>query len=473
MNVPYTVCEFEADDEIAAMARHLNCPVLSYDSDFFIYNVLYIPFNTLDFKPKPVEINNTKTFVLECKIYKVEYMLKNFGGLKEELLPLLATLLGNDFVEKKVFKKFFSQLKLPKTKKKSNDQQKCIHGLFQWLQNETLESAIEKILGRLKKKEKQRVLYVIKKSIDGYHSKHCRSLKYFNLTADETPESDWQLSEDFEKKVLAEDDQNENENGEDENANCENNNDDDEKSSDNEEVSSEIDEEIEKADEDVHELRRFINMTETQDVMPENKGEEITENEESSGSEVEEISDLESSIILQVEYYFSDRNMRRDEFLQRTLRDYGGWLPLTILIRFNQLAKLTRNMEIIAKALKKSSGFLEVSEDNKKVRRRPDAPVPELTAALEREITNRSIYAKGYPRDTSFDDLIMHYKKYDVENIMMRKFQREPLARVFKGSVYITFKTREQAEEFKNGGPHTYQGRPLKVLWQADYLAMK
>lgn len=254
MNVLYTVCEFEADDEIAAMARHLNCPVLSYDSDFFIYNVLYIPFNTLDFKPKPVEIEGSKTFVLECKIYKVEYMVKNFGGLKEELLPLLATLLGNDFVQKKVFKKFFSQLKLPKTKKKSNDQQKCIHGLFQWLQNETLETAIAKILGRLKKRQKQRVLYIIKKSIDGYHSKHCRSLKFFNLSEDDTPVSDWQLPEDFEKNLLAEEDCNEkmnemnNENEIDENRNeneetMKEDDENDDKSSDNEEVSSGNDEE--------------------------------------------------------------------------------------------------------------------------------------------------------------------------------------------------------------------------------------
>lgn len=213
MNVAYTVCEFEADDELAAMARHLNCPVLSYDSDFFIYNVLYIPFNTLDFKPKPIDFDGTRTYVMECKIYRVQHMVRNFGGLKEELLPLLATLLGNDFVEKKVFRKFFSQLKLPKTKKKLNDQQKCIHGLFQWLQNETLESAIAKILGRLKKKEKDKVLAIIKKSIDGYHSKHCRSLKYFNLTEDSTPVSDWQLPEGFEETLdLEEEEENNNEN---------------------------------------------------------------------------------------------------------------------------------------------------------------------------------------------------------------------------------------------------------------------
>lgn len=184
MDIAYTVCEFEADDEIAAMARHLDCPVLSYDSDFFIYNVLYIPFNTLELKPKPTGTteNGEKINALECKMYKVEYMLKHFGGLEDELLPLLATLLGNDYIKKRVFNKFFSQLKLPKSKRKKNEQQRCIHGLFKWLQNETLESAIAKIIGRMKKNQKERLFSTIKRSIEGYNSKTCNALKYFNIS---------------------------------------------------------------------------------------------------------------------------------------------------------------------------------------------------------------------------------------------------------------------------------------------------
>ncbi|CAG9784658.1 unnamed protein product [Diatraea saccharalis] len=184
MNILYTVCEFEADDEIATMARNLKCPVLSYDSDFFIYNVLYIPFNTLERKAKPFYVDGNKIQAMECKIYRVQYLTENFGGLKEEMLPLLATLLGNDYVEKRVFNKFFSQLKLPKSKKCKNEQQRCIHGIFKWLQNETLDSAIFKILGRVRKAHKDKVLSVIKQSIDGYNRKHCKSLKYFNICSE-------------------------------------------------------------------------------------------------------------------------------------------------------------------------------------------------------------------------------------------------------------------------------------------------
>ncbi|XP_050362165.1 protein asteroid [Nymphalis io] len=200
MKINYTVCEFEADDDIASLARHMNCPVLSYDSDFFIYNVLYISFNTLEMKPKPFEENGVKLYAMECKIYKAQYLCEHFGGLNEELLPLLATLLGNDYVEKKVFRKFFSQLKLHKSKKKKNEQQRSIHTLFHWFQNETLDSAIEKILGRLKKHQKNKVFLTIKRSVEGYYNENCQSLKYFDITLnDVTPKSFLQMSDVEEK----------------------------------------------------------------------------------------------------------------------------------------------------------------------------------------------------------------------------------------------------------------------------------
>lgn len=211
LSISYTVCELEADDEIAAMARYLNCPVLSYDSDFFIFNVQYIPFNTLETKPKLLEENNN-IFVLECKMYKVEKLIDHFGSFNSELLPLLATLLGNDYVEKRVFDKFFAELKIPKSKKKKNDQQRCIHGIFQWLQNETLESAISKIIGRLKKGEKSKVLYILKKSIEGYKKTYCRSLKYFDLrhTAAYSCETESTLNFDIDDNNETKDDQSDN-----------------------------------------------------------------------------------------------------------------------------------------------------------------------------------------------------------------------------------------------------------------------
>ncbi|XP_034840979.1 protein asteroid-like [Maniola hyperantus] len=208
MKIPYTTCEFEADDEIAALARILNCPVLSYDSDFFIYNVLYIPFNMLETKPKQIEVDSNKVYAMECKLYKVQYLCEHFGGLHEELLPLLATLLGNDFVEKRVFRKFFSQLKLPKSRRKKNEQQRSIHALFNWLQNESLDSAIVKIIGRLKKYQKNKVSGIIKKSVNGYYCNDCKSLKYFNINTDELIKKSEYKMPDVDDEICNSDDEN-------------------------------------------------------------------------------------------------------------------------------------------------------------------------------------------------------------------------------------------------------------------------
>lgn len=140
--VPVMRCVFEADDELAALARKLNCPVLSYDSDFYIHNVKYIPLITLTVrvltkrqKEQPRErslrrhevkhvtkrtkankilsaittpttpSNGTdksgksfKTYkYLDCCIYRVEHLCGR-GTLSAEKLPLFAALLGNDYI---------------------------------------------------------------------------------------------------------------------------------------------------------------------------------------------------------------------------------------------------------------------------------------------------------------------------------------------------------------------------------------
>lgn len=214
-------------------------------------------------------------------------------------------------------------------------------------------------------------------------------------------------------------------------------------------------------------------MTETKEVVAESNGEESIKKEESLE---EETSDLESSIIRQVEYYFGDLNLPRDRFLREQVTLDEGWVPLDILIRFNRLAKLTRDTELIGKALSKAtSGLLEMSEDSKRVRRSPDLPIPEMNEERRKELSNRTIYAKGFPKESTLDDLLKHFKKHEhVDNIIMRKYQeRTSKKKMFKGSVFITFKNREQAEKFIESKPHEYKDTELLILWQDEYISKK
>lgn len=48
---------------------------------------------------------------------------------------------------------------------------------------------------------------------------------------------------------------------------------------------------------------------------------------------------LDFRMMKQIEYYFSDSNLEKDEFMQRHLRDNNGSLPIGILLTFPKVKK--------------------------------------------------------------------------------------------------------------------------------------
>ena len=77
----------------------------------------------------------------------------------------------------------------------------------------------------------------------------------------------------------------------------------------------------------------------------------------------------------QVEYYFSEANLRRDGFLrERITADAGGWVALSLIVSFNRIARMGLSAEAVADALIESKE-LEVDRDALRVRRQ--RPLPE------------------------------------------------------------------------------------------------
>ncbi|XP_015123955.1 protein asteroid [Diachasma alloeum] len=177
LGIKFVMCPFEADECIAAVARILKAPVLSYDSDFYIYGVEYIPFTTLD----PFVIKNRSGYAKRCKIYRVEKLLNKFQGLDASLLPLASILLGNDYIKRSTFKDFFSKLKLKKSKTQ-NEQQRRIQTILNWLRNYSLNSAVAAVLKKLRKDRRKRVLYSIELIINGYSTLTTYMLEPLGLT---------------------------------------------------------------------------------------------------------------------------------------------------------------------------------------------------------------------------------------------------------------------------------------------------
>ncbi|XP_012231650.2 protein asteroid-like isoform X2 [Linepithema humile] len=165
--IKYAQCIFEADNIIAAIARILDCPVLSYDSDFYIYGSLYIPFNT--WEKGIVRKSTGRGYMKCCKIYDVEKLFQAYDGLNQTLLPLAAILIGNDYVKKWTFKNFFHQLELSQaTGKMYDEQQWRIDATFNWLKKLNLNQAVTEILSRLRREKRKHVLNIIETMINGY-----------------------------------------------------------------------------------------------------------------------------------------------------------------------------------------------------------------------------------------------------------------------------------------------------------------
>ncbi|KAF4526072.1 hypothetical protein B566_EDAN007565 [Ephemera danica] len=183
LGISFAQCDFEADEEIAALARELKCPVLSYDSDFFVHDVLYIPFNSLEMsvtKGKNSKTGQSFSYI-NCDIYNVDRFLATFGGMLKDMLPLMATVLGNDYIKASLFDGFFSQIRLPKRNREYTYQHRKIAGLLQWLRKENVESAVPKILSHLKQKDRKYIEKQMQRAIVAYACNSSKIRKYLEI----------------------------------------------------------------------------------------------------------------------------------------------------------------------------------------------------------------------------------------------------------------------------------------------------
>ncbi|XP_015632468.1 la-related protein 1C isoform X1 [Oryza sativa Japonica Group] len=77
---------------------------------------------------------------------------------------------------------------------------------------------------------------------------------------------------------------------------------------------------------------------------------------------------LRAELLKQIEYYFSDDNLCKDIFLRRHMDDQG-WVPLPLIAGFNQVKKLTNNVQFILETVLQST-VVEVQGDKLRKRER-------------------------------------------------------------------------------------------------------
>ncbi|XP_068092369.1 single-strand DNA endonuclease ASTE1 [Hyperolius riggenbachi] len=181
LNVPFVQCFSEADREIVALANLWNCPVLTFDSDFCIFDLKagYCPHNGFQWK----NIGTTKEShecYIPARCFLAQRLCSHFNNMSKSLLPLFAVLTGNDYISLSALETFFSKIHLPVGNNHGGRKQTRIEGLFIWLSGFLdVEEAMENVLGYLKLKDRESVRQLLYSAMEEYNLYDTVNLEHF------------------------------------------------------------------------------------------------------------------------------------------------------------------------------------------------------------------------------------------------------------------------------------------------------
>lgn len=198
----------------------------------------------------------------------------------------------------------------------------------------------------------------------------------------------------------------------------------------------------------------------------------------------QEKTDDPAQIRKQVEFYFSDGNLRQDKFL---FEQIGGAankpVDIKVIASFKRMQRFEPYSAIV-KALKESS-TLDVLNDDKpngeQVRRK--TPLPEtmgtdhkqVAADYNTESMKRSIYAKGFGAEDSKTQLRIEelFSIWGVTSVRLRRHADG----TFKGSAFIEFPSEDEAQQFLESDaeskPKWNETEVLSIMSKAEYCQMK
>lgn len=176
----------------------------------------------------------------------------------------------------------------------------------------------------------------------------------------------------------------------------------------------------------------------------------------------------------QVEFYFSDANLRRDVFLQRKMKEGDGYVELATLLTFNRIRTLRCfSVGHLAQAVRKSD-MLVLSEDKTKLaRNREKAPVDEA------DPTPRIVYVEGLPITFSIDDLNTFFSRYG--RVCLVELPRQRQTREPRGFCFVEYSTSSEADyavaQLDNFWPSTwptrYDAKALRAMPKASWYSYK
>ncbi|XP_018422610.1 PREDICTED: protein asteroid homolog 1 [Nanorana parkeri] len=182
LNVPFVQCFSEADREIVALANSWNCPVLTFDSDFCIYDIKagYCPQNAFQWKNIGTMKESHECYI-PAHSFSAQRFCSYFNNLNMSLLPLFAVLSGNDYISLPALEIFFSRVHLPIGNiSHSGRKHVRIQGLLHWLSRfADVEEAVESVLNYLNLKDRESVRELLYSAMEEYNLYDTVNLEQF------------------------------------------------------------------------------------------------------------------------------------------------------------------------------------------------------------------------------------------------------------------------------------------------------
>ncbi|KAG8442853.1 hypothetical protein GDO86_011605 [Hymenochirus boettgeri] len=182
IEVPFVQSFAEADRELVALANHWNCPVLTFDSDFCIFDLKagFCPLSYFQWK-NIVTSKGTSECYIQAKCFLARHFCKHFNNMNISLLPLFAVLMGNDYISLPTLERFFSKVNLPVGISSHGGRKHTrIHGLLHWLSAfDDAEKALDNVLKYLREQDRYTVRQLLCSAMEEYDLSSTVNLEQF------------------------------------------------------------------------------------------------------------------------------------------------------------------------------------------------------------------------------------------------------------------------------------------------------
>uniref|UniRef100_A0A8C2JED5 Asteroid homolog 1 n=1 Tax=Cyprinus carpio TaxID=7962 RepID=A0A8C2JED5_CYPCA len=193
LGIPLVQCISEADFEIASLAKHWGCPVLTNDSDFYIFDLKggYLPFSS--FQWNNVSGKATERYI-PARHFTVNRFCSHFNHMNKQLLPLFAVVIGNDYTPAKITEVFFSRVefeRVPSGRKYGRSSSPRIEAFLLWLSQFTNPlDALDEVLEILGEQRKGTLRTQLSAGMQDYQLPHSSSLaQYFSSPQPALPDA--------------------------------------------------------------------------------------------------------------------------------------------------------------------------------------------------------------------------------------------------------------------------------------------